>query len=87
VTAFEYSPVLVLEALVAGFSAVLFGLIFGRPLQRLVYLLPTGLAGAFLGQLIGDQMRSPGLLVGDLHLLEAALGAWILLLIARRLGV
>jgi hypothetical protein len=83
----EFAPVLVLEALLAAFSAVLFGLIAGRPLRRLAYMLPAGLAGVLLGQFIGDQMRSPGLVLGDLHLLEATLGAWMVLLIARRLGV
>ncbi len=83
----EFAPVLVLEALTAGFSVVLFGLVVGRPLGRLVYMLPAGLVGVLLGQLVGDQMRTPGLLVGDLHVLEATLGAWLLLAIARRLGV
>ncbi len=83
----EYAPVVVLEGLLAAFWALVFGLLFGRPLARLAYLVPAGLAGVLLGQLIGDLMRSPGLVVGDLHLLEATLGAWTLLLIARRLGV
>ncbi len=83
----EFAPVLVLEGLVAAYSAALFGLVTGRPVQRFVYLLPAGLVGVFLGQFVAGLMRAPGLLVGDLHLLEATLGAWVLLLIASRLGV
>lgn len=83
----EFAPVLVLEALVAAYAAVLFGLTLGRPPARLAYTLPIALVGVLLGQFVGDQMRSPGLVVGDLHLLEAALGALVLLFVARRLGV
>ena len=87
VSGIEFAPVLALEGLVAAFSGVLFGLIAGRPLGRLAYLLPAALVGAVLGQTVGEQMRAPGLVVGDLHLLEATLGAWMLLFVARRLGV
>lgn len=83
----EFAPVLVLEALLAAFATLLFGLMMGQPLGRLAYLLPAALLGVFLGQSIGEHMRAPGLVVGDVHLLEAALGGWIGLLIARRLGV
>ncbi len=83
----EYAPVVVLEALVGAYSAVLFGLLTGRPVQRLADLLPMGLIGCLLGQLAAGQLRTPGLLVGDLHLLEATVGAWALLFVAARLGV
>lgn len=85
--AVDFAPILVLQALVAAYAAVVYGLVLGRPLTRLLYLLPAAFVGVFLGQFIGTQMQSPGLVVGELHLFEATVGALVLLLIANRLGV
>jgi hypothetical protein len=82
-----FAPVLVLEVLLAAYAAVGFGLVMGRPIRRLVYMLPAAFVGVLFGQVIAAQMRSPGLMVGDLHLLEAAFGAALMLLVVRRLGV
>ncbi len=82
-----FAPVLVLELLLAGYTAVGFGLVTGRPVRRLLYMLPAAFIGVLFGQLVAAQMRTPGLMVGDLHLLEAIVGAILMLLVVRRLGV
>jgi hypothetical protein len=82
-----FAPVLVLELLLAGYTAVGFGLVTGRPVRRLLYMLPAAFIGVLFGQLVAAQMRVPGLMVGDLHLLEAMVGALLMLLVVRRLGV
>ena len=82
-----YAPVLVLAVLLAAYMAVGFGLVTGTPVRRMLYMLPAALFGVAFGQIVAGQMRSPGLMIGDLHLLEAGMGAVIMLLVVRRLGV
>ena len=82
-----FAPVLVLELLLAGYAAVGFGLMTGRPITRLPYMLPAAFVGVVFGQVVAAQMRSPGLMVGDLHMLEALVGALLMLFVVRRLGV
>jgi hypothetical protein len=86
-TEITFAPVLVLEALLAAYTAVGFGLVTGRPIRRLLYMAPAAFVGVLFGQVVASQMQSPGLMVGDLHLLEAAFGALLMLFVVRRLGV
>lgn len=81
-----YAPVLIAEALLAGFVAAVYGLIVGQPPRRLVSTLPLAFVGVVAGQLVAEQIRTPGLMIGDLHVLEAMVGAIFLIVVARRLG-
>ena len=81
-----YAPVLIAEALLAGFVAAVYGLIVGQPPRRLVSTLQLAFVGVVAGQLVAEQIRTPGLMIGDLHVLEAMVGAIFLIVVARRLG-
>lgn len=51
----------------------------GRSFQDLTMMLVMGGIGFGFGQVIGSFTQAAFLLIGDLHLLEASLGAWLLL--------
>ena len=51
----------------------------GRSVRELFVLLLMGGIGFGFGQLTGTITQSPFLQIGELHLLEASIGAWLLL--------
>jgi len=78
----ELSPAFVLSAVLAAIYACIFHLSLGRTLQELIlYLAASGL-GFALGQIMGDRMGFEWLMMGQVHLLEATVGAFGLLLLA-----
>ncbi len=58
----------------------------GRSSRDLVGFLLIGTIGFGIGQFIGMLLQSPFLQIGDLHLFEASLMAWLLLAVAFVLG-
>ena len=58
----------------------------GRSLRDLTGFLIVGTIGFGVGQLLGTITQSPFLQIGELHLFEATLTAWLLLAIAFLLG-
>lgn len=80
-------PALLLSALIAGIYAALFHLWRGRAFRELpLYLIASGL-GFALGQLAGNAIGLDFFLVGAIHIIEASLGSWVLLFVARWLKV
>ena len=80
------SPALLLGSFFAiGYSS-LAHLSGGRSLRDLVGFLALGAIGFSVGQLLGMNTQSPFLQIGELHLFEASLTAWFLLVIAVILG-
>ncbi|MCB0062362.1 MAG: hypothetical protein KDE19_09610 [Caldilineaceae bacterium] len=80
------SPSLLLGALFwLGYSS-LAHLGGGRTLRDLVGFLVIGAIGFSVGQLLGKSTQSPFFEIGELHLFEASLTAWLLLAIAILLG-
>ncbi|GAB4531496.1 MAG: hypothetical protein Kow0063_10810 [Anaerolineae bacterium] len=81
------SPALLLSALIAVIYAALFHLWRGRTFRELpLYILASGL-GFGLGQLIGNATGLDIFMIGALHIIEASLGSWVALFIARWLKV
>lgn len=79
------SPALLLGALFTIGYATLYHVWYGRYLRDLLLaLLTTGL-GFYVGQVIGALTSVALLQIGQLHVLEASLTAWIALLVMHLL--
>lgn len=78
-----FSPALVLGLLLSIGYASLYHLCWGRGLTDLLVALPTAVLGFGAGQFLGLLTNTPLLQVGQLHLLEATLGAWCALWLVR----
>lgn len=76
-----------LSALPPLFLGLLFWIIYvalihlwrGRSFQDLTMMMVMGGIGFGFGQVIGSFTQASFMRIGDLHLLEASLGAWLLL--------
>jgi hypothetical protein len=79
-------PYLVLAGLLALLHASVYGFIFGPSLLRYPMFIIVSAIGVSAGQLIGELAGLSIGLVGDLHIVTASIGAWLLLIIAKRLG-
>jgi hypothetical protein len=79
------SPALLLGILLSVGYASLFHLWRGRHLGDLLLALPIAAIGFSAGQLIGLVAQTSLLQVGQLHLLEASIGAWLALFGVRAL--
>jgi thiamine transporter ThiT len=81
------SPALLLSALIASIYGALFHVWRGRSFRELpLYLIASGL-GFALGQLAGDLIGLDIFVIGPIHIIEASLGSWAMLFIARWLKV
>jgi hypothetical protein len=81
------SPALLLSALIAGIYGALFHVWRGRTFRELpLYLVASGL-GFGLGQLAGNAIGLDVFMLGSLHIIEASLGSWGVLFVARWLKV
>ncbi len=77
------SPALLLSILIASMHGALFHLWQGRSFRELpLYLVASGL-GFALGQLAGNLIGLDIFMIGALHIIEASLGSWSMLFIAR----
>lgn len=80
------NPTLLLGLLLSAGYAALFHLWTGRTLRGLIlYLIASGL-GFGIGQWAGQATGFDFLQIGQLHLLETAVGAFLALLIVRTLN-
>ncbi|MEZ4675353.1 MAG: hypothetical protein R2932_14045 [Caldilineaceae bacterium] len=75
------SPALLLGACFNIAYAALAHLGTGRSLRDLLVFLVMGSIGFSFGQLIGTMTQTSFLQIGELHLFEATLGAWLLLVV------
>ncbi len=86
VSDFPVEPYWVLAALLALFHASVYGFIFGPTLVRYpLFIIVSGI-GVFVGQQLGELAGLSIGLVGDLQVALASVVAWLLLIIAKRLG-
>lgn len=76
-------PALVLGSLFCVGYAALLHLWVGRNLRDLLLTLLMAALGFGFGQAIGLFTQMPLLQMGQLHLLEASVGAWLLMVVAR----
>jgi hypothetical protein len=73
--------------LIASIYGALFYLWRGRTFRELpLYLVASGL-GFALGQLAGNLFGLDIFTIGPIHIIEASLGSWVMLFIARWLKV
>jgi uncharacterized membrane protein YeaQ/YmgE (transglycosylase-associated protein family) len=80
-------PALVLAALAGAVAVAVYGLAFVPPAGDLLFLLPSGLIGSIGGQLAAARVSPLGPTIGGLHLPEALVGAWLLVIAVRRVRV
>ena len=74
-----FAPSLVLGLLLCVAYASLYHLWGGRSSQDLLLFLVAAGAGFVFGQMMGVVTQVPWFQIGQLHLLEATMGAWLLL--------
>lgn len=77
------SPPLVLSVIIASAYAALFNLWQGGSAKDLLLYLVSCWLGFGLGELIGDLLGLDILMIGQIHVVEGTLGAWLLLVLAR----
>ncbi|GIV80502.1 MAG: hypothetical protein KatS3mg050_4896 [Litorilinea sp.] len=79
-------PSLLLAALIAVGYASLFHLWGGRSVRDLLLYVVAAGVGFALGQLLGLATQVSFFQIGQLHLVEASIGAWLALIGAREVG-
>ena len=84
---FAMPPAVLLAALLAGAYGAVFHMWRGRTFRELPLYLVAAVLGFGLGQLAGNAANLDIFTVGSLHVIEASLGSWGLLFIARWLKV
>ncbi|HUE75765.1 MAG TPA: hypothetical protein VMP10_02965 [Chloroflexota bacterium] len=77
-------PPLVLAILLLAFYTFAFKTIAGRRSENLVVCLMASALGFGIGHLFGDYLYGSQFVVGEVRVVEASLGSWLLLLIANR---
>jgi NADPH-dependent curcumin reductase CurA len=77
------SPALVLSIIIASAYGALFHVWKGKAAKDLLVYLAAGLVGFGLGQLAGDTLRLGIFMIGQVHIIEASLICWLILLIAK----
>jgi hypothetical protein len=80
-------PVVLLAALLAGAYGAMFHMWRGRTFRELPLYLIAAVLGFGLGQAAGNMAKLDIFTIGSLHVIEASLGSWGLLFIARWLKV
>jgi hypothetical protein len=81
------APALLLSFLMAGIYGALFHLWRGRTFRELPFYLLVAAIGYGLGHLAGQAIGQDLFTIGPLHVIEATLGSWIFLFVARWLKV
>lgn len=80
-------PYILLSLLLGSLYGTLFHLWRGKTARDLIIYFVTGIAGFWLGQVLGDLIGSNLFLIGPLHILEATTLAWASLFVVRWLKV
>jgi len=81
------SPPLVLSLIIASAYAALFNLWQGGSARDLLLYLLACWLGFGIGELAGDFLGQDILMIGQSHVVEGTIGAWLLLLVVRWLRV
>jgi hypothetical protein len=77
------TPSLLLSLLISVAYASLFHLWWGRSSRHLIVLVLAAVVGFGVGQFVGTLVRLPALQIGEVHLVEATVGAWLALAIVH----
>lgn len=79
-------PAWLLALVLAAFNVFVFHTAFAHEGRSPVHLSPFGLLGFAAGNLVGALMNSALPTLGDVHVIEASIGAWLVLSLANRPG-
>jgi hypothetical protein len=77
------SPAWVLAFLLAALNVLIFHVVVAAEAHSALYLAPFGLFGFSVGNLLAWLAGSPLPMLGDLHVIEASVGAWLVLMLAN----
>ncbi len=81
-------PWLLLAALVGIINAAACFVLVGQRITHLPWYVVLGALAGGLGQVFGSAVQAPSPVeIGELNLLAASAGAWVLLLVARLAGL
>ena len=73
-------PAIILSALMGGVHGALFYLWKGKTWSDLALFLLVGILGFFVGQLVAHLLQLDVLMMGQVHVIEGALFAWLFML-------
>jgi hypothetical protein len=81
-------PWLVLAGLIGVINAAACFMLVGRRLRHLGWYIVLGALAAGVGQVFGEAVQAPDpLRIGELNVLTASVGAWLVVLVARAAGL
>ena len=72
-------PAWVLAVLLALLNVFVFHAVLGHAAHTALYFMPPGILGFAAGNFLAWAIRSPLPMLGDVHVIEATVGAWIVL--------
>jgi len=79
-----FPPWLVLAGLLGVINAAACFMLIGNHLSRLGWYVMLGVFAAALGQVVAEALGMPAaLLIGDVNVVAASIGAWSAVLVAR----
>ncbi len=76
-------PAWVLALILAALNVCVFHVAVARAGRSALYFMPFGILGFSAGNLVGWLLGSPLPMLGDVHVIEASIGAWVLLTAAN----
>lgn len=76
------TPALVLSALISTAAGLIYHLVRGGGVQRILLFVIAAWIGFAVGQLIGSLLHSQLLVIGEVHVLEGLIGSLIALILA-----
>ena len=79
------TPLIVLSLVIATAYGALFHLLQGRTLRQLLVYWSASIVGFGCSQLLASALSWNDPLIGELHVVPASLGAWLLMFFAKRL--
>ena len=77
------SPYILLIFLIGGAYGAAFHIWQGKTAKEIFYYLSAGVTGFILGQITAGYFDWQIFLIGPLRIIEASIGAWLVLFIAR----
>jgi hypothetical protein len=76
-------PAWVLAVVLAAVNVFVFHAALGHETHSALYFVPFGLVGFSVGNLVAALVHAPLPTLGDVHVVEASIGAWLCLTLAN----
>lgn len=77
------APSFLLAVLIGGAYGATFHIWQGKQIKEIFYYFFGGVIGFGLGQIVANFLGGDWFMIGPLHLIEASIGCWAILLLAR----